>query len=141
MKSEEPVPRVVLVHGTSAGGTMRHPAMEVAAARHPVPTPDPPGHGSLRGGPFSTPSAAEAATESVAGFEHPGPTWLVSGERDHLRRTERAFPPACRNSRLSVQPGCGRITGLAGTGALARTVLDAAAATAETDAFSASGVR
>ncbi|MGW7486568.1 alpha/beta fold hydrolase [Streptomyces sp. NPDC054786] len=58
---------------------------------------------------------------------YPGPVWLVNGERDHFRRSERLFLRACRDGRLVIRPGCGRITSLTDTTALTRQVLDAAA--------------
>ncbi|WP_331766186.1 alpha/beta hydrolase [Embleya sp. NBC_00896] len=74
-----------------------------------------------------------SAMEAVVGMDppaslaaYPGPVWLVNGARDPFRSNERAFLRACRDGRLSLWPGRGHITGLADTGALARTVLDAA---------------
>ncbi|TJZ44555.1 alpha/beta hydrolase [Streptomyces piniterrae] len=58
---------------------------------------------------------------------YPGPVWLVNGGRDHFRRHERLFLRACRDGRLAVRPGCGHVTSLSDTAAVARTVLDAAA--------------
>jgi pimeloyl-ACP methyl ester carboxylesterase len=70
---------------------------------------------------------------------YPGPVWLVNGVRDPFRRDERLFLNACRDGRLFVRPGCGHVTSLADTTALARTVLDVAAvATVEMADFSAS---
>ncbi|MEV0375304.1 alpha/beta hydrolase [Streptomyces sp. NPDC050636] len=84
-----------------------------------------------------TPSVVKAVTDMkpLASLSaYPGPVWLVNGARDRFRRDERAFLRACRAGRLSVRPGYGHVTSLSDTGAVARTVLDAAAVvTAGTD--------
>ncbi|MFI9048167.1 alpha/beta fold hydrolase [Streptomyces sp. NPDC053427] len=70
---------------------------------------------------------------------YPGPVWLVNGARDPFRRDERAFLGACRDGRLVVRPRQGHVTALSDTAALARTVLDAAAVTADRASYHAVG--
>ncbi|WP_067822702.1 alpha/beta fold hydrolase [Actinomadura kijaniata] len=56
---------------------------------------------------------------------YPGPVWLVNGERDHLRRDERAFLAACRDGRLALVPRRGHISVLAEPTTLAQIIQDA----------------
>ncbi|MFI0787688.1 alpha/beta fold hydrolase [Streptomyces lydicus] len=71
--------------------------------------------------------AVSAMDPLAALAAYPGPVWLVNGERDHFRRDERRFLRACHDGRLIVRPGCGHISSLADTEAVARQVQDAAA--------------
>ncbi|CAM5461383.1 lysophospholipase [Streptomyces spiroverticillatus] len=72
---------------------------------------------------------AITSTDPVALLaEYPGPVWLVNGSRDPFRSDERAFLNACRDGRLTVWPGLGHLSTLSDPQALARTVLDVAAA-------------
>ncbi|MEU9124020.1 alpha/beta hydrolase [Streptomyces sp. NPDC048506] len=73
--------------------------------------------------------AAVAGQDPLASLAaYPGPVWLVNGERDRFRRQEGRFARACHQGRLTILPGRGHISSLADPTAVARQVLDAAAA-------------
>ncbi|MEV5480285.1 MULTISPECIES: alpha/beta fold hydrolase [Streptomyces] len=84
--------------------------------------------GGLSSGTASSVIKAVCETDTLASLAaYPGPVWLVNGEHDHFRRDERDFLTACRDGRLFLLPGCGHLTSLADTGAVAGLVRDAAA--------------
>ncbi|MFI1620399.1 alpha/beta fold hydrolase [Streptomyces lydicus] len=83
--------------------------------------------GGLTCGAMPDIARAVSAMDPLAALAaYPGPVWLVNGERDHFRRDERRFLRACRDGRLIIRPGCGHVSSLADTEALARQVRDAA---------------